>query len=118
VDDMGGWHNYSPENPDVISEEEFRKKLQEPLGDCWDRSLKVFLNYGPYQSSTIFCFLAWAIRRELQGWTGTLDRVLKKLEKHWEEYLMPNPPDLPEQMSLETVGTIMVIRDVILRIPC
>lgn len=72
----------------TISEELFCYILQQKLGKAWERALKLFQNYGEHLSFDVTNVLLHAAEQ------GKVDEVLQILEKHFQEHLSFQHPDV------------------------
>ncbi|MFC1710064.1 hypothetical protein ACFL0F_00180 [Patescibacteria group bacterium] len=74
----------------IFSEETFKEILEPMLGDTYERALKLFRDCGPNLSFDITNVLHIA---SSQG-EEKLDEVLERLEKHYNEHLAYQHPEI------------------------
>ncbi len=72
----------------AVTEEKFADILQEKLGGSWEQALKIFHNYGILLSFDVANMLWWAVDK------GKVDEVLEILERHWDDHLQYQHPDV------------------------
>jgi len=72
----------------VVSEERFREVLGTKLGQHLDRAVTVLNNFGPKLSYDVANVMLHAVDK------GNEDEVLTILEKHWEEHLQFQHPEI------------------------
>ncbi|MFA5934458.1 MAG: hypothetical protein WC827_01040 [Candidatus Paceibacterota bacterium] len=76
------------DQPKVIGEERFRKILKEMPERYLNRAVNVLNNFGPLLSFDVANVMLHATNRDRE------DEVLIILEKHWEEHLKLQHPDI------------------------
>ena len=74
--------------PDIITKERFEQLFKGKLGEYYDRALLIFEQYGKVLSWDVANVLLHAIDK------GKIGDVLLELERHWEENLRFQHPDI------------------------
>jgi len=77
----------------ALTQDEFAQLLEDRLGEFWDRAQKVFEGYGEYMSFDVANVLLQAVDKQKVG------EVLDLLEKHYEEHIVFQHPDIRGQVS-------------------
>jgi len=72
----------------IVSEDRFRKVLGTKLGQYLDRAVSVLNNFGPKLSYDVANVMLHAVDK------GKENEVLTILEKHWEEHLQFQHPNI------------------------
>lgn len=72
----------------VITEKQFEKIFNGKLGEHRERALTVFTQYGQLLSWDVVNVLLHAVDKD------KIDDVLLELEKHWEEHLQCQHPEI------------------------
>jgi hypothetical protein len=71
-----------------ITEEQFEELFKAKLGGHYERALKIFKHYGTLLSWDVTNILFHAADQ------GKVDTVLTELEKHWEEHIQFQHPEI------------------------
>lgn len=93
----------------TISEERFEQFLKDLLGREWDRALKLFRNFGPHLSQRVTGSLLYASER------GKVEDVLGILERHYDEHLQYQHPDIRGEVSISGANPTTSVFDRICR---
>lgn len=72
----------------LVTKVQFENLLKVKLGEHYERALAVFTHYGPILSRNVADVLSIAADK------GKIDDVLTELEKHWQECLFFQPPEM------------------------
>jgi len=72
----------------IITEKNFSRLTKEKLGNKYERALLVFNNCGPNLSWDVTNMILHAVS------LGKVDQVLSALEKHFQEHLKFQHPDI------------------------
>lgn len=72
----------------IVTMEAFKNRLQEKLGEFYPRAVVIFSQYGEKLSPDVANVLLHASDK------GSVEEVLEELEKHWDEDLSFQNPDI------------------------
>lgn len=88
---------------EVITEKRFEDLFKEKLDNFYERALSVFRNYGKSLSFDVANVLLHAFDEE------KINEILSALEKHWEEHLQFQHPEIRGQISKNGVNPTQVM---------
>lgn len=93
----------------TVSEERFEEVLKDRLGDDWPRALTLFRHYGGQLSMKVTGALLYASEQE------KVKDVLGILERHYEEYLQYQHPEIRGTISIAGANPTTDVLDRICR---
>lgn len=82
----------------TVSEQQFQQLLQSKLGDSWECAKTVFQNCGPNLSFDVTNVLLHAVGQD------KVDEVLSIIEKHYDEHLYFQHPEIRGTVSDQLLG--------------
>ncbi|MBU3924415.1 MAG: hypothetical protein V1732_04985 [Patescibacteria group bacterium] len=74
--------------PKVVTKEQFEKLFRNKLGGHYEHALTIFIQYGKILSWDVANVLLHAADKD------NVENVLAELEKHWEEHLQFQHPEI------------------------
>jgi len=77
-----------------VSEADFVKLFKKELGEHYQRALTVYKNYGPKLSYDVTNVLLHALDK------NKVEEVLTILEKHWNEHLQYQHPEIKGRVKI------------------